>query len=148
MRPGCSSKLHANGGLLGEVIRLIEGELQRVEPGPDCISQAGAHPRMGVVGAGEDILGIVRRLEGPLGACEPGSDQFGLTGVHPCTRDEFIYAYGESLGAVWRLEGPLGASEPGPAVGMAGVHPCIDNLPGRRVDLTIQKERFEFWRAF
>ena len=142
MRPGCSSKLHANGGLLGEVIRLIEGELQRVEPGPDCISQAGAHPRMGVVGAGEDILGIVRRLEEPLGEREPGSDRFGLTGVHPCTRDEFIYANGEGLGAVWRLEGPLGASEPGPAVGMAGVHPCIDNLP-------IRKERgFEFWRAF
>ena len=93
MRPG--SKLHASGGLLGEVYRLIEGELQGVEPGPDCISQAGAHPRMGVVGAGEVTLGIVRRLEGPLGECEPGSDQFGLTGAHPCTRD--VSPFGDGL---------------------------------------------------
>ena len=85
MCPGI--RLHASGGLLGEVYRLIEEELQGVKPGPDCVSQAGAHPRMGVVGAGEVTLGIVRRLEGPLGECEPGSDQFGLTGAHPCTRD-------------------------------------------------------------
>ena len=38
------------------------------------------------------------------------------------------HAAGDVLGAVGRFEGPLGAVEPGPAVGMAGVHPCI-NVP-------------------
>ena len=69
-----------------------------MKPGPDCVSQAGAHPRMGVVGAGEVTLGIVRRLEGPLGECEPGSDQFGLTGAHPCTRDVSPFEDGLNFG--------------------------------------------------
>ena len=67
MHPGGSNELHASGGLLGEVYRLIEEALQGAKPGPDYVSQAGAHPRMVVIGAGEVVLGIVRRLEGPLG---------------------------------------------------------------------------------
>ena len=72
---------HAGGELLGGFIRLIEELQGDREPWPVSIGQAEVHPRMGVVGAGEGILGIVRRLEGPLGDCEPGSDQLGLTHV-------------------------------------------------------------------